>query len=59
LSQENGLIDMLKTKGMQVTTPDLKPFQDAMGPANAEIAKYAGANNVEMFKKFAEEAAKA
>ena len=59
LSQENGLIEMLKGKGMQVTTPDLKPFKDAMGPADAEIGKYAGADNVAKFKKFAEEAAKA
>ena len=59
LSQETGLIDMLKGKGMQVTEPNLKPFKDAMGPADAEISKYAGADNVAKFKKFAEEAAKA
>ena len=50
---------MLKSKGMQVTTPDLKPFKAAMGPADAEIAKYAGADNVAKFQKYAEEAAKA
>jgi TRAP-type transport system periplasmic protein len=59
LSQETGLINMLKGKGMQVTEPNLKPFKDAMGPADAEISKYAGADNVAKFKKFAEEAAKA
>jgi tripartite ATP-independent transporter DctP family solute receptor len=54
--QEKGLIEMLKSKGMQVTTPDLKPFKAAMGPANAEIAKYAGAANVAKFQKYADEA---
>ena len=49
---------MLKAKGMQVTEPNLKPFKAAMGPANAEIAKYAGADNVAKFQKYAEEAAK-
>jgi tripartite ATP-independent transporter DctP family solute receptor len=56
--EEKGLIEMLKGKGMQVTTPDLKPFQAAMGPANAEIGKYAGADNVAKFQKYVEEAAK-
>ena len=50
---------MLKSKGMQVTTPDLKPFKAAMGPAERGNRKYAGADNVAKFKKFAEEAAKA
>lgn len=59
LSQEKGLIEDLKKKGMLVTTPELKPFKDAMGPANAEIGKYAGADNVAKFQKYAEEAAKA
>jgi hypothetical protein len=31
---------------MVVNAPDLKPFQAAMGPANEEIGKYAGAENV-------------
>lgn len=56
--EEKGLIDMLKSKGMQVTTPDLKPFKAAMGPADAEIGKYAGADNVAKFKKYAEDAQK-
>jgi TRAP-type transport system periplasmic protein len=56
--QEKGLIEMLKEKGMQVTSPDLKPFKAAMGPANAEIAKYAGADNVVKFQKYVDEAAK-
>lgn len=56
--EEKGLIDMLKAKGMQVTTPDLKPFKAAMGPANEAIAKYAGADNVAKFQKYAEEAQK-
>jgi tripartite ATP-independent transporter DctP family solute receptor len=58
-SEEKGLIEQLKAKGMQVTEPDLKPFKAAMGPANAEIAKYAGADNVAKFQKYVEEAAKA
>jgi tripartite ATP-independent transporter DctP family solute receptor len=56
--EEKGLIEQLKAKGMQVTTPDLAPFKAAMGPANAEIAKYAGADNVAEFQKYAEAAAK-
>jgi TRAP-type transport system periplasmic protein len=56
--EEKGLIEMLKSKGMQVTTPDLKPFKAAMGPANDEIAKYTGADNVSRFQKYVEEAAK-
>ena len=56
--EENGLVAQLKAKGMAVTTPDLKPFKAAMGPANAEIAKYAGADNVSKFQKYVEEALK-
>ena len=56
--QEKGLIEMLKSKGMQVTEPNLAPFKAAMGPANAEISKYAGADNVAKFQKYVEEAAK-
>lgn len=56
--EESGLIEQLKQKGMTVTTPDLKPFKDAMGPAIAEIGKYAGADNVAKFQKYAEEAQK-
>jgi len=56
--EESGLIEQLKQKGMAVTTPDLKPFKDAMGPAAAEISKYAGADNVAKFQKYAEEAQK-
>ncbi len=57
-SEEKGLIEQLKGKGMVVTTPDLKPFKAAMGPADAEIAKYAGADNVAKFKAYAEQAQK-
>ncbi|MFZ0845062.1 MAG: TRAP transporter substrate-binding protein [Pseudolabrys sp.] len=57
-SQESGLIEQLKGKGMAVTKPNLKPFKDAMGPADAEIAKYAGAANVATFKKYVDEAQK-
>lgn len=56
--EEKGLIEQLKAKGMQVTTPDLKPFKAAMGPADAEIAKYAGAANVEKFKQYVDAAQK-
>ena len=56
--QEKGLIEMLKSQGMQVTTPDLKPFKAAMGPANAEIAKYAGDENVAKFQKYVADAQK-
>ena len=56
--EESGLIEQLKQKGMAVTTPDLKPFKDAMGPAVAEISKYAGPDNVAKFQKYAEDAQK-
>jgi tripartite ATP-independent transporter DctP family solute receptor len=56
--EESGLIEQLKQKGMAVTTPDLKPFKGAMGPAVAEISKYAGADNVAKFQKYADEAQK-
>jgi len=54
--QETSLIEQLKGKGMLVSTPNLKPFKDAMGPADTEIAKYAGAANVAKFKKYVDEA---
>jgi tripartite ATP-independent transporter DctP family solute receptor len=57
-SEEDGLIADLKTKGMQVTTPDLKPFKAAMGPALVEIGKYAGAENVAKFMSYVENARK-
>ncbi len=57
-SEEDGLVEQLKQKGMAVTSPDLKPFKDAMAPAIAEIGKYAGADNVAKFQKYADEAAK-
>jgi tripartite ATP-independent transporter DctP family solute receptor len=58
LSEESGLIEDLKKKGMVVETPDLKPFQAAMGPANAEIGKYAGEDNVKTFLKYVDDARK-
>jgi TRAP-type C4-dicarboxylate transport system substrate-binding protein len=57
-SEEEGLIADLKAKGMQVTTPDLKLFKDAMGPALAEISKYSGADNVAKFQKYVDDARK-
>ncbi|MCW5748636.1 MAG: TRAP transporter substrate-binding protein [Alphaproteobacteria bacterium] len=58
LSQENGLIEDLKKKGMQVDKPDLAPFKAAMGPALDEIRKFAGADNVTQFMKYVDEARK-
>jgi TRAP-type C4-dicarboxylate transport system substrate-binding protein len=56
--EEKGLLEQLKAKGMQVTMPDLKPFKAAMASANAEIAKYSGADNVAKFQKYADDAQK-
>jgi tripartite ATP-independent transporter DctP family solute receptor len=58
LAEENGLIEDLKKKGMQVAKPDLAPFKAAMGPANEEIRKFAGADNVAQFMKYVDEARK-
>lgn len=57
-SEEAGLIEDLKKKGMQVIKPELAPFKAAMGPANEEIKKFAGADNVTQFMKFVDEARK-
>ncbi|MBL8669156.1 MAG: TRAP transporter substrate-binding protein [Alphaproteobacteria bacterium] len=57
-SEEAGLIEDLKKKGMTVAAPDTAPFQKAMGPANEEIKKFAGADNVTTFMKYVDEARK-
>ncbi|MEO8410458.1 MAG: TRAP transporter substrate-binding protein [Propionivibrio sp.] len=49
------LVSQLKEKGMQVTTPNQADFKARMKPAYDRIADYAGKENVEMFKKMAEE----
>ncbi len=58
LGEENALIEDLKKRGMQVAKPDLAPFKAAMGPANEEIKKFAGADNVATFMKYVDEARK-
>ena len=40
---------------MQITRPDLAPFRALMGPANARIAAYAGADNVKKFQQMADQ----
>jgi tripartite ATP-independent transporter DctP family solute receptor len=55
-SEEAGLVEQLKGKGMAVTTPDPAPFRAAMGPAIKEIEAYAGADNVATFTRYVEEA---
>jgi len=52
--QEADQIAKIEAAGMQVTRPDLAPFRALMGPANARIAAYAGADNVKKFEEMAE-----
>jgi TRAP-type transport system periplasmic protein len=52
--QEAEQIAKIEAAGMQVTRPDLAPFRALMGPANARIAAYAGADNVKKFEEMAE-----
>jgi TRAP-type transport system periplasmic protein len=52
--QEAEQIGKIEAGGMQVTRPDLAPFRALMGPANARIAAYAGADNVKKFEEMAE-----
>jgi len=48
----------IEAAGIQVTRPNLAPFRALMGPANARIAAYAGADNVKQFQDMAEEGRK-
>jgi len=52
--QEAEQIAKIEAAAMQVTRPDLAPFRVLMGPANARIAAYAGADNVKKFEEMAE-----
>jgi tripartite ATP-independent transporter DctP family solute receptor len=56
--QEIDQIAKIEAAGMQVTRPNLAPFRALMGPANARIAAYAGADNVKKFQDMAEEGRK-
>ena len=56
--QEFDQIAKIEAAGMQVTRPNLAPFRALMGPANARIAAYAGADNVKKFQDMAEEGRK-
>ena len=48
LEAEKGLVAELKSKGMQVTQPDLAAFKAKMQPAYAQIAQYSGKANLKM-----------
>jgi tripartite ATP-independent transporter DctP family solute receptor len=56
--QEFDQIAKIEAAGMLVTRPNLAPFRALMGPANARIAAYAGADNVKKFQDMAEEGRK-
>ena len=43
----------MKTKGIRIDTPDLKPFQDKMGPAYEKIKKNVGEANFDKWMKMA------
>src|SRR5215813_13020887 len=53
--QESAQIAKIEAAGMQVTRPNLAPFRALMGPANARIAAYAGADNVKKFQDMADQ----
>ncbi|HXZ22573.1 MAG TPA: TRAP transporter substrate-binding protein [Pseudolabrys sp.] len=53
--QESVQITKIEAAGMQVTRPNLAPFRKLMGPANARIAAYAGADNVKKFQDMADQ----
>ena len=53
--QEADQIKKIEAAGMQITRPDLAPFRALMGPANARIAAYAGADNVKKFQQMADQ----
>ena len=57
--QETDQIKKIADAGVAVTQPDLAPFRALMGPANARIAAYAGADNVKKFQAMAEQGRKA
>ncbi|MDR3311613.1 MAG: TRAP transporter substrate-binding protein [Spirochaetaceae bacterium] len=48
----------MKSKGIQVDTPDLKPFADKMGPAYAKIRQNIGAENFDKWMEMAKATAK-
>jgi len=53
--QEDDQITKIAAAGVAVTRPDLAPFRALMGPANARIAAYAGADNVKKFQQMADQ----
>ncbi len=55
LKAEQGLVDELQAKGMEVSHPDLAAFKAKMQPAYDAIAEYAGKANVDAFLKMAAE----
>jgi TRAP-type transport system periplasmic protein len=53
--QEDDQIKKIVAAGMLLTRPNLAPFRALMGPANARIAAYAGADNVKKFQQMADQ----
>jgi TRAP-type transport system periplasmic protein len=53
--QEEDQIKKIAAAGVALTRPDLAPFRALMGPANARIAAYAGADNVKKFQQMADQ----
>jgi TRAP-type C4-dicarboxylate transport system substrate-binding protein len=56
--EEADLIKKLKEKGMVITKPDISKFRAVMDPAYERIGKYAGEENVEIFRKMVDAARK-
>ncbi|MDR0539964.1 MAG: TRAP transporter substrate-binding protein [Spirochaetaceae bacterium] len=48
-------IEEMRSLGVQIDTPDLKPFSDKMGPAYEKIRVNVGAENFDTWMKMAEE----
>ncbi len=53
--EQSDLVNQLRQKGMQVTTPKQADFKARMKPAYDRIAEYAGKENVDTFVKMADE----
>jgi TRAP-type C4-dicarboxylate transport system substrate-binding protein len=50
---EAGQIEEMEKAGLQVTYPDVKPFQDALKGVYADFAKQFGQDNIDAIKNFA------
>lgn len=53
--EEQAQIADMRSKGVQIDTPELKPFADKMGPAYEKIGKNIGQDNFDRWMKMAEE----